>query len=60
MLINDESRVILRRPDGRDRVCRCHGERFAEACVIERGQFLSVMVWGGILNWLKTAVVVVN
>ena len=55
VLFTDESRVTLYRADGRRRVYRRHGERFADACVVERDRFWggSVMVWGGIAHGIK-------
>jgi hypothetical protein len=45
-----ESRFHLDSSDGRSRVYRRIGERYADACVIQRQSFGggSVMVWGGI------------
>ena len=42
----DESRFTLYRADGRRRVYQRRGERFADACVVERDRFRggSVMV----------------
>jgi hypothetical protein len=50
----------LFRPDGRRRVYRRRGERFADACVLERDRFGggSVMVWGGISHGLKSPLIV--
>ena len=50
LLFTDESRFTLYRADGRRRVYRRRGERFADVCVVERDRFRggSVMVWGGI------------
>ena len=48
-------------PDGRRRVYRRRGERFADACVLERDRFGggSVMVWGGIYHVLKSPLIVI-
>ena len=39
VLFTDESRFTLYRADGRRRVYRHRGERFADACVVEQDQF---------------------
>ena len=39
VLFTDESRFTLYRADGRRRVYRRRGERFADACVVERDRF---------------------
>ncbi|KAK7112337.1 hypothetical protein V1264_011806 [Littorina saxatilis] len=56
VLFTDESRFCLEPADGRIRVWRCRGERFAEDAVLERQRFGggSVMVWGGISTRLRT------
>jgi hypothetical protein len=61
VFFTDESRFTLFRPDGRRRVYRCRGERFADACVLERDRFGggSVMVWGGISHGLKSPLIVI-
>lgn len=62
VLFTDESRFNLSHGDGRVRVYRRRGERFADACVLQRNRFGggSVMIWGGIMGGLKTRLVVVN
>lgn len=62
VLFTDESRFCLFRADGRQRVYRRRGERFADACVVERDRFGggSVMVWGGISHGLKSHLVVID
>ena len=37
------------------------GERFPDACVIERDRFggVSVLVWGGIMGCIKTCLIVI-
>ena len=52
MFFTDESRFCVERGDGRARVWRRRGERFAQNCVMERSRYGggSVMVWGGILK----------
>lgn len=50
VLFTDESRFCLQNNDGRIRVWRRQGERYADACVVERERFGggSLMVWAGI------------
>ena len=57
----DESRFTLFRADGRRRLYRRRGERFADACVFERDRYGggSVMVWGGISHGVKSPLIVV-
>ena len=52
----------LEHADGRTRVFRRTGERYADACVVEADRFRggSVMVWGGISHNEKTQLVTVN
>ena len=61
VFFTDESRFTLFRPDGRRRVYRRRGERFADACVLERDMFGggSVMVRGGISHRLKSLLIVI-
>ena len=61
VFFTDESRFTLFRPDGRPRVYRRRGERFADACVLERDRFGgdSVMVWGGISHGLTSPLIVI-
>ena len=49
------------RADGRRRVYRRRGERFGDACVVERDRFGggSVMVWGGIAHGIKSQLIIV-
>ena len=49
------------RADGRRRLYRRRGERFADACVFERDRYGggSVMVWGGISYGVKSPLIVV-
>ena len=58
----DESRFTPFRTDGRRRVYRRRGERFADACVHERDRFGSgsIMVWGGIAHGVKLQLIVVE
>ena len=60
-LFTDESRFTLYRADDRRRVYRRRGERFADACVVERDRFGdgSVMVWGGIAHRIKSQLIIV-
>ena len=61
VLFTDESRFTLYRADGRRRVYRRRGERFADACVVERDRFVggSVMIWGGIAHGIKSQLIIV-
>ena len=61
VFFTDESRFTLFRADGRRRLYRRRGERFADACVFERGRYGggSVMVWGGISHGMKSPLIVV-
>ena len=43
----DESRFTLVRPNGRRRVYRRRGERFTDACVLERDRFGVARLWSG-------------
>lgn len=62
VLFTDESRFNLSHSDGRARVYRRKGERYTDACVLQRNRFGggSVMIWGGIMGGRKTRLVVVN
>ena len=62
IMFSDESRYNLSSADGRVRVWRRTGERFADACVVEKDRFGggSCMVWGGILGNQKTDLIVVR
>lgn len=61
VLFSDETRVSLSSPDGRERVWRRRGERFAQACFSPRVPFGggSVMFWGGIQYDARTELVVI-
>ena len=61
VLFTDESRFTLYCADGRRRVYRHRGERFADACVVERDRFWggSVMIWGGIAHEIKSQLIIV-
>ena len=62
VLFSDESRFNLSHHDGRIRVFRRRGERFANNCLIERDQCGGgiVMVWGDIMGRRKTNFIVVQ
>ena len=62
VLFSDESSFNLSHHDGRVRVFRRRGERFADNCLIERDRFGggSLMVWGGIMGRRKTNLIVVQ
>lgn len=59
VLFTDETRVSLSSPDGRERVWRRPGERFAQCCISPRIPFGggSVMFWGGICYDNRTELV---
>ena len=59
VLFSDESRFLLSRADGRTRVYRRRGERYAPNCVQQVDRFGggSVMVWAGIHHGGRTALV---
>ena len=62
VLFSDESRFCLDRADGRERVWRRQGERYANCCVREADRWggNSVMVWAGISFSHRTALVVID
>ena len=62
VLFTDESRFTVSGNDGRTRVYRRRGERFANCCITERDRYGrgSVMVWGGVSLHSKTQLVIVN
>ena len=62
VLFRNESRFRLTRADGRIRVYRRTGERYADCCVLQRDPFGggSVMVWGGICGGRKTHLLILN
>lgn len=61
VLFTDESRFSLDHNDGRSRVWRRPGERFADHCIAEHDRYGggSVMVWGGITYANRTRLYVV-
>ena len=62
VLFSDEARFNLSHADGRIRVYRRTGERYADCCVIQRDRFGggSVMVWGGICGGRKNRLLVLD
>lgn len=62
VVFTDESRYNLSRADGRTRVWRRRGERYAQCNVLERDPYGggSVMVWAGISHNFKTDLVVID
>lgn len=61
-MFTDESRFNLSRSDGRVRVFRRRGERYAQCCIVERDRYGggSVMVWGGITATHRSQLVVID
>lgn len=62
VMFSDESRFCLRSPDGRERVRRRPGERFAPCCISPRTPFGGggVMVWAGISFEGRTGLIFVE
>lgn len=62
VLFVDETRIKLRNADGRERVYRRRGERFAQNCVRGADRFGggSLMLWGGVSLHTKTPIVTVQ
>ena len=62
VIFSDESRFRLMHADGRIRVYRRRGERYADACVnqVDGHNRGSVMIWGGICGRQKTRLLVIN
>ena len=62
VLFTDESRFCLRKLDGRVKVWRRGGERFADCCIDRVTAFGggSVMVWGGISAQGKTQLIIID
>ena len=62
LLFSDESRFKLFRSDGRQSVYRRRGERFADACVVQRDRFGggSLMVTGSIAYNFKSELVFID
>lgn len=62
VLFSDESRFCQYRSDGRQRVWRRPGERYAQCCVRQHDRWggAGVMVWAGISANHKTPLVIIN
>ncbi len=62
VLFSDESRFCIDHVDGRQRVWRRRGERFANCCVMEVNRWggASVMVWAGISFRHRTPLVFID
>ena len=62
ILFSDESRFLIRRIDGRERVFRRRGQRFHQAHIRQVDRFGggSVMVWGGISAHHRTPLVTIQ
>ena len=63
VLFSDDSRFALSNSDGRIRVYRRRGERYADCCILQRGRFGGggcVMVWAGIGYGYRTQLVVID
>ena len=61
-MFSDESRYLLYRADGRQRVYRRDGERYRDNCLIERDRFGGggLMVWAGISYGHRTPLVFID
>ena len=61
-MFSDECYFNLSHADGRERVYPRRGERFADACVIERDRFGggSVLIWDGIMGGNNTRLIVIK
>ena len=62
VLFTDESRFKIDGNDGRDRIYRRVGERYADNCVFEGDRYggATAMIWAGISFHTKTPAVVIN
>ncbi|MEW8547198.1 MAG: transposase [Candidatus Thiodiazotropha sp.] len=62
VLFSDESRFNVSMVDGRKRVWRRRGERYADACVLEHDRWGggSVLVWAGISSNYRTRLVILR
>ena len=62
IMFSDESRFCLRHVDGRRRVWRRRGERFADCCIQRKTPYGggSIMIWAGISQRGKTRLVIVD
>ena len=58
----DESRYLLYRADGRQRVYRRNGERYRDNCFVEHDRFRggALMVWAGISYGHRTPLVFID
>ena len=61
-MFSDESRYLLYRADGRQRVYRCDGQRYCDNCLVEHDQFGGggLMVWAGISYGHRTPLVFID
>ena len=61
-MVSDESRFLLYRADGRQRVYRRDGERFRDNCVDEVDRFVGVglIAWAGIAYEHRTPMVFID
>ena len=62
VLFTDESRFCIDMADGRDRVWRRRGERYAECCIRQFNRWggANVMVWAGMSSHYRTELVIVE
>jgi len=62
VIFSDESRFCLSSADGRERVWRRRGERYARCCIREFNRWggPGVMVWAGITSQYRTPLVVIE
>ena len=62
VVFSDESRFCLQQGDGRIRVWRKKGERYADCCVREQDRHRggSVMVWGAIDTHEKSNLIIID
>ena len=63
ILMSDESRFMIKRVDGGERVWKRRNERLAEPCISETDRYgggASLMEWGGIPGWHRTDLVVIQ
>ena len=62
VMFSDESRYLLYRADGRQRVYRRNGERYRDNCLVERDRFGggALMVWAGISYGHRTPLVFID
>ena len=62
VMFSDESRYLLYRADGRQRVYRRNGERYRDNCLVDRDRFGgdALMVWAGISYGHRTPLVFID